>query len=369
MTIRIGIIGSGKVSSMFHVPGYQACPDVEIVACADLNAERSAEFAREHGISHSYGDYNEMLAKERLDAVSVCTPNYAHADPTIAALRAGVHVLCEKPIAINSTDALRMVEAATETGKMLTIGHHMRFLPYAQFLKKMIVNGELGQIYYGRSHALRRRLVPGWGQFHIKSKSGGGPLIDIGVHALDLIVWLMGSPTAVSVSGSVYRKFGHRPDFYNPYGTYRREDYDVEDFASAFIRFDNGCTLALEASWATHLKEEETFPQIILGDQGGAEFIPFSKPPVAQPLRIMKSRDEALVDIIPSGLPEVKAHTEEIKYWVSCLRGENEVLVKPEESLNIQRILDAIYLSSEQAAEVRISEMVSAAAGGAAGTA
>lgn len=359
MTIRIGIIGTGKVSDLFHIPGYRACPDVEIVACADINLQRAQDFATEHGIARAYDDYNKMLESEQLDGVSVCTPNYAHAEPTIAALNAGVHVLCEKPIAINSHDARRMVDVARETGNILTIGHHLRFLPSAQFLKKAIVRGDLGQIYYGRSHALRRRLVPGWGQFHIKAKSGGGPLIDIGVHALDLIVWLMGSPTANTVSGSVFTKFGHRPDFYNPYGTYRREDYDVEDFAAAFVRFDNGSSLALEASWATHLKEVETFPQVILGDLGGAELVAHSQPPPAHPLRILKSQDEALIDIIPSGLPEVKPHTEEIKHWVACLRGEAEVLVKAEESLNIQRILDAIYLSSESGAEVRIEQMVS----------
>lgn len=358
MTKRIGIIGTGKVSSMFHIPGYRACSDVEIVACCDIDQARAETFAKEFEIPRAYSDFRKMLESEKLDAVSVCTPNFAHAEPTIAALQAGVCVLCEKPIAITSHDARRMVDAARETGVMLTIGHHMRFLPMAQFLKKMIANGELGQIYYGRSHALRRRLVPGWGQFHIKAKSGGGPLIDIGVHALDLITWLMGSPVAVTVSGAVYTKFGHRPDFYNPYGTYRREDYDVEDFATAFIRFDNGSTLHLEASWATHLKETEGFPQIILGDLGGAEFVPYSQPPTATPLRIMKSRDEALIDIIPSGLPQVEPHTEEIKHWVSCLRGENEIIVKPEESLNVQRILDAIYQSSEAAKEVRIAEMI-----------
>lgn len=358
MTIRIGIIGTGKVSALFHIPGYRACPDVEIVACADIDGARAETFAHDHNIPRSYGDYTKMLESENLDGVSVCTPNYAHAEPTIAALNAGVHVLCEKPIAINSHDASRMVDAARDTGKMLAIGHHMRFLPTAQFLRKIIENGELGQIYYGRSHALRRRLIPGWGQFHIKSKSGGGPLIDVGVHALDLIVWLMGSPTAVTVSGAVYTKFGHRPDFYNPHGTYSREEYDVEDFATAFIRFDNGSSLNLEASWATHLKETESFPQIILGDLGGAEFNPYSKPPSETPLRILKSRDEALLDIIPSGLPEVEPHLEEIKHWVSCLRGENEVLVKATESLNIQRILDAIYQSSEISKEIRIADMI-----------
>lgn len=358
MSLRVAIIGTGKVAGLFHVPGYRACPGVEVVACCDKDYDRATSFAGEYNIPAVYRTVQQMLESERLDGVSICTPNYAHAEPTITCLEAGVPVLCEKPIAISSYDAARMTDAAKTTGVKLMIGHHMRFLPTAQFLKKMIDQGELGNIYYGRSHALRRRLVPGWGQFHIKSKSGGGPLIDIGVHALDLIIWLMGSPTAVTVSGAVYTKFGSRPDFYNPYGTYRREDFDVEDFATAFIRFNNGSTLNLETSWATHLKETEAFPQVILGDRGGAELIAYAQPPAAIPLRILKSREEALLDIIPSGLPQVEAHAEELKYWVSCLRDENPVLVKPEESLNVQRILEAIYASSENAKEVCVAEMV-----------
>lgn len=356
MSTKIGIIGCGSVSEKFHVPGYRAANDAEIVACADISGERAREFAARNNIPRWYESYAAMLESEKLDGVSVCTPNYAHAEPTILALNAGVNVLCEKPIAISTSDAERMVAAARTTGKMLTIGHHMRFLPEAQFLKKLINEGELGQIYYGRSHALRRRLVPGWGQFHIKAKSGGGPLIDVGVHALDLIIWLMGSPTATAVSGSVYTMFGNRPDFYNPYGVYQRQDYDVEDFACAMVRFDNGSSLVLEASWATHLKEDESFPQIILGDKGGAEYFPLSRPPVETPLRILKSRGEALLDIIPSGLPDVKPHAEEIKYWVECLRGEKPVLVKPEESLNVQKILDAIYTSSQEGREIAIQK-------------
>jgi predicted dehydrogenase len=122
------------------------------------------------------------------------------------------------------------------------------------------------------------------------------------------------------------------------------------------VRFDNGSSLVLEARWATHLKEDESFPQIILGDKGGAEYFPLSRPPVETPLRILKSRGEALLDIIPSGLPDVKPHAEEIKYWVECLRGEKPVLVKPEESLNVQKILDAIYTSSQEGREIAIQK-------------
>src|SRR5262249_42673414 len=149
-------------------------------------------------------------------------------------------------IAMNSEEAQKMVNASRAFKQMLTIGHHMRFLPVCQYLKRMIDHGELGHIYYGRSHALRRRGVPGWGQFHIKSKSGGGPLIDLGVHTLDLIIWLMGSPRPRAVSGSVYTHFGNRHSYFNPHGTYRREEYDVEDFACGMVKFSNGCTLTLE---------------------------------------------------------------------------------------------------------------------------
>ncbi len=352
MTVRIGIIGCGGIAKM-HMKGFAACPDVKVVACSDISAERSKEFAAEFGISKSFSDYGKMLASAKLDAVSVCTPNYAHSGPTIAALEAGVHVLCEKPMAMNCAEAAEMAAAAGRTGRMLTIGHHMRFHPFARYLKRAIEAGDLGTIYFGRSHALRRRGIPGWGAFHIRAKSGGGPLIDIGVHALDLIIWLMGSPTPLRVSGSVYTKFGNRPDFYNAWGNYKREDYDVEDYACGMVRFEGGASLLLEASWAGHLPDVETFPQMILGEKGGATILPFGSP---TPVKMFTSRDEALVDIIPQGFPEVQPHVEEIKHWVACLRGEAEVLVKPEESLNVQRILDGLYLSSEKGREIVVAE-------------
>ncbi|MCX7716957.1 MAG: Gfo/Idh/MocA family oxidoreductase [Candidatus Sumerlaeaceae bacterium] len=353
MTIRIGIIGCGAIAAI-HIKAYRAIKGVEVVACADISLERARSFATKYELPRAYEDYVQMLASEKLDAVSVCTPNYAHCEPTVKALEAGFHVLTEKPIAMNAREAARMLDTARRTGRLLTVGHHMRFQPAARFLKRLIAAGDLGQIYFGRSHALRRRGVPGWGEFHIKSKSGGGPLIDIGVHTLDLIIWLMGSPVPTTVTGSVFTKFGNRPDFYSNWGDYKREEYDVEDFACGFVKFADGSALLLEASWAAHLPVHESYAQVILGDRGGAQFRPFCNE--GAPLEILTARDEALVDIRPSALPEVDVYEEEMKHWIASIRGEAEVLVKPEESLNIQRLIDAIYLSSERGREVVVAE-------------
>jgi predicted dehydrogenase len=353
MTIRIGIIGCGAIAAI-HAKAYRAIEDVRLVACADISRERARDFAAKHELASAYNDYNRMLESEKLDAVSICTPNYAHCEPTVKSLEAGLHVMVEKPIAMNACEAARMLDAARRTGRLLTVGHHMRFQPAAQFLKRMIVAGDLGHIYFGRSHALRRRGVPGWGEFHIKQKSGGGPLIDIGVHTLDLIIWLMGSPVPRTVTGSVFTKFGNRPDFYNAWGNYKREEYDVEDFACGLVRFADGSALVLEASWAAHIPPLETYAQLILGDRGGACIRPFTQ--TEPPLEILSARDEALVDMRPSALPEVDAYAEEMKHWIACIHGEAEVLVKPEESLNVQRVIDAIYLSSDRGREVVVAE-------------
>lgn len=351
MALRIGIIGCGGIAGM-HVRGYRVCSDVELVACADLVLERAKNFAGAHNIPRVYDDYKKMLANERLDAVSICTPNYAHCDPTCDALAAGINVLCEKPIAMNADEAACMVRAAHKSKAVLSIGHHLRFQPFIQYAKRMLAGGELGDIYFGRSHALRRRGIPGWGAFHIKAKSGGGPLIDIGVHSLDLIIWLMGSPEPETVTGSVYTQFGNKPEYFSPHGNYRREEYDVEDFACGLVKFTNGASLMLEASWAGHLPELEHHPQVLLGNKGGMQVNPFGAN--LPPLKVFMTREEALIDVEPHGFPAVEPHIEEVKYWVSCVRGENPVLVKPEESLNVQRIIDALYKSSESRREVLV---------------
>ena len=341
-TIQVGIIGAGGIARYAHVPGYQAVKGVKLVAVADIVPGKAAELAQEFGIPHAYESMEEMFANEQLDAVSVCTPNFAHKEVTLAALNAGLHVLCEKPIAMNLAEGREMVETAARLGKVLQIGLHWRFTSEAQALKRFIEGGELGDIYYGEATCMRRRGIPGWGVFTQKRFQGGGALIDIGVHTLDHTMWLMGNPKPVSVMGATYAAFGKRADVVTIGERWDATKFDVDDMGVGMVRFANGATLILRAAWAANI--EKSFSETrILGTQGGATM---------SPLRVYKEMQQSLVDITPAYLPEVKPHTQEIEHFIACVRGEAECLVVPEQVLDVQAVLDAIYLSAETGHEV-----------------
>ncbi|MBC7236769.1 MAG: Gfo/Idh/MocA family oxidoreductase, partial [Chloroflexi bacterium] len=264
---------------------------------------------------------------------------------TLVYALAGAHVLCEKPIAMNLAEGQRMVETARRLGKILQIGLHFRFIPESQTLKRFIEAGELGDIYYGEATLMRRRGIPNWGVFTQKAMQGGGALIDIGVHALDHTMWLMGNPKPVAVSGATYAIFGPREDVAPPrWGMWDASKFDVDDTGMALVRFENGATLLLRVTWAAHIGEniQETR---ILGTHGGATL---------SPLRIYKDVDRTMVDITPTGLPSVEPHHAEIAHFVDCVRGECECAVKPEHVLDVQAVLDAIYASSASGREVRL---------------
>ncbi|MHB1294341.1 MAG: Gfo/Idh/MocA family protein [Anaerolineae bacterium] len=343
-TVRIGIIGAGGIARAAHMPGYLAQKDVQVVCVSDVAPGRAAEFAQEFGIPRAYESYQQMLEQEELDGVSVCTPNLVHKDPAICALNAGVHVLCEKPIAMNYAEGREMVDAAHRNSKILQIGLHWRFTAEAQALKRFIQAGELGDIYYGEATYMRRRGIPGWGVFTQKALQGGGALIDIGVHTLDHTMWLMGNPKPISVTGATYAAFGKRSDVVSIWAPWDASKFDVDDMGVAMVRFDNGATLLLRASWAANIEKayEETR---VLGTLGGA-FI--------KPLKIFKEMHQMLVDITPAHLPEVKAHTAEVGHFIACVRGEAECQVVPEHVLDVQAVLDAIYKSAETGHEVRL---------------
>ena len=188
----------------------------------------------------------ELLEGPDFDAVIVSTPPNTHERLSTFFLGAGKHVLCEKPIAMNAIEGKEMVDLAKKQGKFIQIGYNSRFSPSNQTLKKFIEAGELGEIYYARAQSLRIRGIPGWGVFIDKSKQGGGPLIDIGVHILDLCLWLMSHPKPTRVSGVTYQKFGKRSDVVGFMGQWDYKNFTVEDFASALIRFENGATVVLE---------------------------------------------------------------------------------------------------------------------------
>jgi len=343
-TVRIGIVGSGSIARYAHIPGYQVQKGVEIVAACDVVYERAAEFAKDYGIPHAYGSYEEMLANERLDAVSICTPNVAHRDATIAALEAGVHVLCEKPMAMNLREAREMAAAAERANRVLQIGLHWRFTGEAITLKRFIDAGELGDIYYGEATCMRRRGIPGWGVFTQKALQGGGALIDIGVHTLDHTMWLMGNPRPVSVMGVTYAAFGKRSEVVSIWEPWDTTKFDVDDMGVALVRFENGASLILRTSWAANIAEayQETR---VLGTHGGAYM---------SPLRIHKEMHGALVDITPTNLPEFKPHSKEIEHFISCVRGDNACAVGIDSVLYTQAVLDAIYQSADTGHEVRL---------------
>ncbi len=245
--VRVGVVGVGI--GRLHLEGYQKHPDAEIVALADVNEERARQTAKEFNVPQIFADYEKMLKEADLDAISVCTPNSLHAPVAIAAFQAGCHVICEKPIATSAKEGEKMVEAARAAGKIFMMAFNNRFRGDTQVLKKFIDDGVLGDIYYAKTGWLRRRGIPGiGGWFTTKAMSGGGPLIDLGVHVLDLALHLMGNPKPVSAYGSTYAEFGPKM----PGG----DKYDVEDLASGLIKFQNGATVLVEASWASNIAQE-----------------------------------------------------------------------------------------------------------------
>jgi predicted dehydrogenase len=247
---------------------------------------------------------------------------------------------------MSSAQAEQMIAEARKAGRILMVGQNQRFAPESQAAKQFVEDGLLGEVYYGETTTLRRRGIPGWGVFHIKKYSGGGPLIDIGVHGLDLVLWLMGNPEPVAVSGVTYQKFGKREDVAVTWaGQWKREEFDVEDMAVGFIRLENGASIVLRMSWAANVEDDLTSMRV-LGTEGGLGNPPFT---------LFRELSGRLVDTSPKWLPQVeKSHYEEIKHFAAVVRGEEELIVQPWQSLQVQRILDALYESAEKGREVRI---------------
>ncbi|HEX6972537.1 MAG TPA: Gfo/Idh/MocA family oxidoreductase [Limnochordia bacterium] len=346
--LRVGIIGVGGIATHAHIPGYRQLLDrVELVACADVNAERAREVAARFEFRAAYADYREMLEKEALDAVSVCTPNKFHAPASIAALEAGCHVLCEKPPALTAAEAEAMVAAAEKAKRVLTFGLHMRFTAEAQAAKRLVDGGEMGDIYAVRVNALRRRGIPGWGVFTNKELQGGGPLIDIGVHMLDLALYLMGYPVPRQVFGATFQKIGTRPGV-GAMGEWNWRDFQVEDLAMGMIRFANGAAILLETSFAAEIEPMEEMSIRLSGTQGGLSLFP---------LKVFKESHGTLYNLTPAWLPRVeRPHGEEVKHFVdACLNG-GPPMVKGYEAIRLQQILEAIYRSAESGELVTIPE-------------
>lgn len=347
---KIGIIGVGGISNV-HIAAYQKNPDVELYAFCDIDEEKLRKKGELYGIKRLYTDANEMLAAlPELDAVSVCTWNSEHAPCAIAALNAGKHVLCEKPMAVNAELARRMIEAAERNQRVLMVGFVRRFGQDCRLVKDFIDAGALGEIYFAKAKYIRRNGNPG-GWFGDRSRSGGGPLIDLGVHVIDLLRYLMGNLKPVSVTAATFDKLGNRPDIKLSSGSYRSETATenpintVEDFATALIRFENGAVLSVETSFC--LNGKDSAEVALYGDKGGVEFEP--------EMRFYTQQNGYLTDVIPAPAPKFEfksAFQAEIDNFVSAVRTGSPVLAPAQDGLLLMQILDAAYESARTKREV-----------------
>lgn len=349
--LKVGLIGTGAIAHMAHIPGFQAIPDeAEIAWLCDIKPEALSKAVERVPDAKTTADYREVLNDPEVDAVAVLTPNAVHMQPALDALNAGKHVICEKPLAMNAEQAKAMCRAARDNGKVLQVALQMRFGSGARFLKSYIDNGHMGDIYYARAQALRRRGVPHWGVFINKELQGGGPLIDIGVHILDLTLSLMGYPKPVAASGKTWDTLGKNPDLCNPWGDYDRSKFTVEDMAVGFIRFENDAVVTLESSFMSNIKED-LFRTELFGTKSGA----LVKVAGDDPLEIYTEIDKQLFDMAPRNLPPVPSqYTAEVQAFVNAVRDGGPSPVPGEQGLILNAIFDALYKSAETGKEVAV---------------
>ncbi len=333
-TLRVGVIGIGAAAQVNHLPALKKLPDVEIVALCDTDRDKARRVAQKFGVEQVKFNLDDFLKVEGMDVVHVCTPNYLHAPMSIAALQAGKHVLCEKPMARNSEESEAMVKAAKAEGLQLMCAFNNRFRADAQFVKRVMDKHELGNIYYAKAGWLRR---PGaWGSEHWmsnKKRSGGGVLMDLGVPMLDLALWFLGQPRVISVNAST-----HVSD----------EESGVEDLGAAFLRLEGGVTLSLEVSWT--LLMEKDFPYLNLYGSSGAALL--------NPLRLHRGMHGNLVNVTPNldASRNVKeSYENEIAHFVDCIRKGTTPISSGEEAHAVMKVMDAIYKSAATRKEVKVS--------------
>lgn len=352
--LKIGIIGCGAIALQKHLPALIKLSDkVEVVAFCSGN-EESARNAAEKFSKNAriYTDYRELVNDRNIDVVHVCTPNELHAPITVAALDAGKHVMCEKPMATNSKAAKEMLDAAKRSGKKLTIAYQNRFRVDSLLLKEACDRGDLGEIYLAKAHAVRRRGVPTWGVFMNKELQGGGPLIDIGTHALDLTLWCMNNYEVDTVTGVTFNKLKNQNQA-NLFGPWDPQTFDVEESAFAFIKMKNGATIYLEAAWLLNTLDEREAMTTLSGMKGGAEMrrnkltnkheLVFNGEMFGQ---LFETKIQNASEIAYHSPNEETDADRELGQWINAILEDKDPVVTPEQAYKVTRILEAIYESA-----------------------
>jgi len=349
---KVAIIGCGGIANGKHLPSLKNLENVELIAFCDIVRERAERAAAEYGVPGAkvYEDYKELLASEHPEVVHICTPNRSHSFITVDALEAGCHVMCEKPMAINAEEAKKMLDAAKRTGKKLTIGYQNRQTAAAQFLKAESDKGTFGKIYFAKAHALRRRAVPTWGVFMNEYEQGGGPLVDIGTHALDMTLWIMNNYSPKFCVGTKYRELADNlsEGTGNAWGDWDPKQYTVEDSCFGFVVMENGATIFLESSWALNALDTIEASTTLCGSLAGADMregcringVKNGRPYVLKP--DLKAGGVAFYEGISQKPKDIEAYQ-----WYKSLSDGTEPCVTPEQAYIVSLILDGIYKSAK----------------------
>jgi predicted dehydrogenase len=342
---RLGVIGAGGISHL-HAKHAKKIEGVEIVAAADVSEKALASFKAAFPEVKTYSDAGEMLKSGNLDAVSVCTPNGLHARNTIDALEAGLHVIVEKPMAMNAVEAEQMNQAAKKAGKHLVVGFQFRFDPKTQLIRKQIADGAFGKILYVRCQALRRRGIPNWGVFGRKDLQGGGPMIDIGVHCLEMAHYAIGSPMPLTATGNCWTYHGNKAsDTVIPWPNWDWKTYTVEDLAVGMIRCEGGTMISIEASFVAHI-EKDVWTFQVMGEKGGATW---------DPTMVFMDLGGHMMNMTPGYIPPggwEQIWEKKMSHFVDVCRGKRENMSTGRDGWMVQKMLDGVYASASEGKEV-----------------
>lgn len=346
--LRIGIIGAGGIAQAAHIPCFKKAENVEVAAISDINREKLQYAAEKFDIKQTFTEWEKLIESD-VDAVVICSPNAFHSEQSVKAMEAGKHVLCEKPVCLTGGEAEKVFSVSEKTGKKFMAAFPRRFSGEAKVLKPMIDGGDFGEIYYIKAGYLRRRGIPGLGTWFTNKKlAGGGPMMDVGVHILDLVIYLAGAPMPELVIGSKYDKFkdkatdGGWPPVETRKGDKPTGKMDVEELASGFVKLSNGATLFVEASWAGN--SETGLKASLFGTRAGVQM---PDPENSKnPVRIYSENKGILTDILPA-IPQSDVFQEEINHFIECIRENKKPVTKKEEILSVVRIIEGIYKSAE----------------------
>ena len=348
--VKIGIVGCGGIFKFAHYPAYKKMNNVKIVALCDIVESKmyDEDFPSD---ARKYTRWEDLINDKEVEAIDICGPNYLHSLVGVAALKKGLHVFTEKPDAVSVSEMQKLIDAEKESGKVYMAMRNNRHLNISKFFKQYIDDGKAGELYCGKCGIIRRRGIPGkGGWFTTKAQSGGGPLIDLGVHMIDLAIYFMGNPKAVSVSGCVYNKFANTDlsDSINSKFGEKKDDgtFDVEDLAIGFIRFENGSCLQIEFSWASNIEKETAFLEL-RGEKAG---IKFSYTPEEN--RIFTEECGQLVDIVPQIKESDGGHAQNLVHFINVVLGLEKPDFTSDQGMNEIKILEAIYKSAETGKEV-----------------